>query len=47
METVESPVAMVVVLDTHTGELRYTGIGGAGGGKLIGSIAMFAELEPE
>jgi hypothetical protein len=47
IETLESPTAMVVVLDTHTGELRYTGIGGAGGGKLIGAIEMFAELEPE
>lgn len=45
MKTVESPAAMVVVLDTHTGELRYTGVGGAGGGKKIGSIEMFAELE--
>lgn len=47
IETLESPTAMVVVLDTHTGELRYTGIGGAGGGKKVGSIEMFAELEPE
>ncbi len=43
IETLESPTAMVVVLDTHTGELRYTGIGGAGGGKRVGSIEMFAE----
>jgi hypothetical protein len=43
IKTLESPTAMVVVLDTHTGELRYTGIGGAGGGKLVGSIEMFAE----
>ena len=43
IETLESPTAMVVVLDTHTGELRYTGIGGAGGGKKVGAIEMFAE----
>ena len=43
MKTIESPVASIVVLDTHTGEVRYTGIGGAGGGKEIGSIDMFGE----
>ena len=36
--------AAIVVLDTHTGEVRYTGIGGAGGGKEVGSLEMFAEL---
>jgi len=45
IETVESPYAMIAVLDTHTGEVRFSGIGGAGGGKQIGSIEMFAELE--
>ena len=43
IETLESPTAMVVVLDTHTGELRYTGVGGAGGGKKVDAIEMFAE----
>lgn len=44
IETLESPYAAIVVLDTHTGEVRYTGIGGAGGGKEVGSLEMFAEL---
>jgi len=44
IETFESPYATVVVLDTHTGEVRFTGIGGAGGGKQIGSVEMCAEL---
>ena len=44
IETFESPYATVVVLDTHTGEVRFTGIGGAGGGKEIGSVEMFKEL---
>jgi len=43
IETFESPYAMIAVLDTHTGEVRFTGIGGAGGGKQIGSVEMFAE----
>ena len=43
MKTIETPVASIVVLDTHTGEVRYTGVGGAGGGQEIGSIDMFAE----
>lgn len=42
-ETIESPYAMIAVLDTHTGEVRFTGIGGAGGGQQIGTIEMFAE----
>ena len=40
---VERPTAMIAVLDTHTGEVRFTGIGGAGGGREVGSIEMFAE----
>ena len=44
-ETIESPYAMIAVLDTHTGEVRFTGIGGSGGGERIGSIEMFADLE--
>jgi hypothetical protein len=44
-ETIESPYAMVAVLDTHTGEVRFTGIGGSGGGERIGSIEMFADLK--
>ena len=45
METLEKPVGMVVVLDTHTGEIRYTGVGGAGGGAEVGSVEMFRELK--
>ncbi len=43
IETFESPYATVVVLDTHTGEVRFTGIGGAGGGEQVGAIEMFSE----
>ena len=43
IETLESPYAMIVVLDTHTGEVRITGIGGAGGGQQVSGIEMFAE----
>jgi hypothetical protein len=43
IETIEKPIATIVVLDTHTGEIRYTGIGGAGGGQAVGSIEMFGE----
>jgi len=45
IETFESPYAMIAVLDTHTGEVRITGIGGAGGGEQVRGIQMFAELE--
>lgn len=44
METFESPYATIAVLDTHTGEVRFSGIGGAGGGKEVGSVEMFAEF---
>ena len=43
IETVERPTAMIFVLDTHTGEVKYTGIGGAGGGQAVGTLEMFAE----
>lgn len=43
IETFESPYAMIAVLDTHTGEVRITGIGGAGGGEQVRGIEMFAE----
>ena len=43
IETFESPYAMIAVLDTHTGEVRITGISGAGGGEQVRGIEMFAE----
>jgi hypothetical protein len=43
IDSVERPTAMIFVLDTHTGEVRYTGIGGAGGGQAVGALEMFAE----
>jgi hypothetical protein len=45
IETFESPYAMIAVLDTHTGEVRITGIGGAGGGEQVRGIEMFAETK--
>jgi hypothetical protein len=45
IETFESPYAMIAVLDTHTGEVRITGIGGAGGGEQVRGIQMFEETK--
>jgi hypothetical protein len=36
---------MIAVLDTHTGEVRITGIGGAGGGEQVRGIEMFGETK--
>ena len=45
MEAFESPYAMIAVLDTHTGEVRFSGISGAGGGQQVQGVQMFAETK--